>query len=158
MTKEKAIARLQSLCNRSEHCEFDLNRKMMTWGLSSSDRNEILEYLRENRLVDDLRFAKAFANDKARFSSWGERKIQIELQKRKIGYPLIKEALQSIELSVWKDALLKCAESKSKNLDLIGEDSYENSQKLYRYLILRGFSSLLSSKAVNLMKKRQKNA
>lgn len=157
VTKEKALQRLASLCSRGEQCEFLLQRKLITWGVASGERKEILEYLKENRYLDDARYARSFANDKARFSSWGPYKIRAELSLRKIKPAFIKEAVAAVDSQVWKEALLKCASSKSKNLELSGEDGYENRQKLLRYLISRGFPSAASSKAVALMKKRQEN-
>lgn len=155
VTKEKALERLEALCNRSEQCVFDLERKLITWKIPSLERKEILESLSQDRLLDDLRFAKAYANDKARFSSWGPQKIRAELIRRKIKSSIIKEALQNVASNIWKEGLLRCAESKSRNLDLKGEGAWENGQKLYRFLIGRGFPSDVSSKAVSLMKKRQ---
>ena len=155
LTKEKALQRLESLCSRSEQCEFDLNRKMITWGITSQDRKEIIEDLKSNRYVDEARFARSFAHDKSKFSGWGPSKIRMELIKRKISSTVITESLQSVENKVWKDAILRLAENKAKNLDLTGEDSWNNQQKLYRYLIGRGYPSSAVSKIVTMMRKRQ---
>lgn len=154
--KEKALERLAGLCSRSEQCEYNLIQKLFKWGLPASDRKEIIDYLKENKYVDDGRYAKSYANDKARFSGWGPFKIRLELSKCKIPPQMIKEALDRVENSVWREGLLKNAESKAKNLDLLGEESYQNQQKLYAYLISRGFPSGASGKAVALMKNRQK--
>lgn len=158
LTKEEVLQRLEGLCARSEQCEFDLNRKMLLWGITSDQRKEVIEMLREHRYVDDARFARSYANDKARFSSWGPAKIRIELIKRRIKAPLIAEALKNVSPEVWKDGLLRCAVSKSKNLDLIGEDGYAERQKLFRYLLSRGFPSGASSKAVGQMKRIQEES
>lgn len=155
ITKEKAQERLEILCSRSEQCEFDLNRKMIVWGISSQQRKEILNSLKENRYLDDSRFARSFANDKARFSSWGPYKIRMELIKRKIGAATIKESLERVESEVWREGLLRSARSKSKNLDLLGDNSYENGKKLFQYLIGRGFPSKASSQAVSIIKKEK---
>lgn len=155
ITKEKATERLVALCNRSEQCESDLINKMINWRLSLAIRNEILESLRRQRLVDNSRFAKAYVGDKARFAYWGPQKIRIELIKRKIPSQLITEALKSVDASIWKNGLIHCAETKAKCLDLKGEESWENQQKLYRYLLSRGFSSSSVSKVVKLIKNRQ---
>ena len=152
--KEKALERLMSLCSRGEQCEWDLVRKLINWGISRGDQTEIIEYLKENNYLDNERFARSYANDKARFSSWGPYKIRLELMKKRISGPVIKDAVEAVDHSVWKEGLLKNAESKSRNLDLSGEEGYENRQKLFRYLISRGFSTASSTKAVNLMKKR----
>ncbi|MCH5241274.1 MAG: RecX family transcriptional regulator [Muribaculaceae bacterium] len=155
VTKEMAFEKLAALCSRSEQCEFDLNRKMINWGLSSANRKEVLESLRNYHFVDDARFAKSFTNDKARFSSWGPNKIKIELIKRKITQSDIIKALNEVDKSVWKEGLLRCATSKSKHLDLTGEEAWESKQKLFRYLISRGFPSSAVSKVINFIKKKQ---
>ena len=155
VTKEKAMERLQVLCNRSEHCEYDLNKKLLNWGINSLDCRDIIEWLKDNRLVDNTRFAKAFANDKARFSSWGPQKIRLELLRRRISPAVITEALQLVENSVWKEGLIRCAKAKSKNLDLTGQNSWTDSRKLYQYLLSRGFPSAAVSKVVTLMKNKQ---
>ena len=155
VSKEKALERLKSLCSRAEHCEFELNRKMINWGLGSSDRKEIIELLSNERYVDDARFAMSFAHDKAMFSAWGPAKIRLELIKRKINSKSISEALSKVGSEVWKEGLLKCARSKSANLELTGETGRENRNKLYRYLLSRGFPSGVASKAVMFMRKKQ---
>lgn len=157
ISKDKALERLILLCNKSEQCEFDLYRKMLNWRIPSIDRKEILEYLKENKLLDDRRFANAYANDKARFSSWGPQKIRAELILRKIKSNFIKEALGNIDSQIWKEGLRRCALSKSKGLDLVGEEAYTNYQKLFRYLISRGFPSGAVSKVINLIKQKSNN-
>ena len=155
VTKESALLRLASLCSRSEQCEFDINRKMLNWGLNSSQRQELLEYLKENKYLDESRFARSFTNDKARFSAWGPYKIRLELRRRRINNNLITEAISNVEQEIWKEGLLKNLNSKAKNLDLTGEEAKENMHKLYQALIRKGFPSQASSKAVALIKKRQ---
>lgn len=154
LSKEEALGRLEGLCARSEQCEQDLIRKMINWGINSGDRKEILDSLKENRYLDNARYAKSFANDKARFSSWGPYKIRIELARRHISSSLISDALKDVTSEIWKESLLKSAETKARTLDFTGENSRESSQKLYRFLIGRGFPSEMSLKAVKLMKKR----
>lgn len=158
ITKEKALERLEALCNRSEQCEFDLNRKLVNWGVSPSDREEILNSLKADRYLDDERYARSFAGDKARFSYWGPQKIRMELIKKRIPAGKISEALQHVESKVWREGLLKNAASKARSLDLLGEEGWENGQKLYRYLMSRGFPSSAASKAVAYMRKLMKES
>lgn len=157
-TKEEALLRLENLCSRSEQCEFELERKMIGWGVRREDRKAILEELRENRYVDDKRFARSYANDKARFSAWGPNKIRMELIKRHIKSSDISEALHGVEQEVWKTGLLRNARSKAKNLqlDLEGEEGYLERQKLYRYLIGRGFPSSAVSAVVKKLSNSSK--
>lgn len=155
ITKEKALERLASMCGRSEQCESELINKLYRWGLKHGDHGEVLDYLKENRYYDDQRFAKSYAYDKARFSRWGPSKIRFELIKRKIKREYVAEALQNVGKEIWKEGLMKNAVSKARNLDLIGEGSRENRQKLYVYLISRGFPSVAVTEIVRKMIKMQ---
>ncbi|MCH5225025.1 MAG: RecX family transcriptional regulator [Muribaculaceae bacterium] len=139
ITKEEALSRLEGLCSRSEQCESDLERKLFYWKISAADRREIIERLREGRFVDDNRFARSYANDKARFSAWGPAKIRAELFKKKIKAPVITEALNGVEKGVWKDGLERSYRAKLRSLRIEGELTFEDNQKIYRYLIGRGF-------------------
>lgn len=155
ITKEKALERLAGLCSRSEQCEADLVRKLYNWGITQSEQKEILDHLKEHRYLDESRFARSFVNDKARFSHWGPYKIKMELIRKKVSSKLISEAIKDVDPEVWKEGLLKVAAAKARTLDLFGEEGYDNRQKLFRYIVSRGFPSSPASKAVNLMKKKQ---
>lgn len=155
VTKEKALARLAALCSRSEQCEDDLIKKLISWKLDKTTRNEIIEYLKDNKFLDNERYTRSYVNDKAKFSFWGPSKIRAELIRKRIPSSLINSALETIDSEIWKTGLIKNAISKSKNIDLLGEEAYKERQKLMRYLIGRGFSATSASKAVSIMKKRQ---
>ena len=156
LTVEAAIERMASLCSRSEHCEFEIYNKLIKLGLSSSQRQEVIDYLKENRYLDNARYAKSFANDKAKFTHWGPYKIKAELSLRRIPSALITEALKRIDNEVWETGLMKCAESKARNLDLTGDEASVNCRKLYTYLASRGFATADVSRAVKTMRTSQK--
>lgn len=155
ITPEQACLKMATLCSHSEQCESDIRKKLFNMGLSTKDQKEILEYLKEEKFVDNQRFANSFASDKARFANWGPFKIRTSLSLKKISFSLISEALAKIEPEIWHTSLMKLAKSKSKLLNLNGSDNQENRVKLYRYLLGRGFSSADSVKAVNIVRKQQ---
>lgn len=157
ITREQAMERLKTLCVRSEQCEFEVERKMFNWGINTTDRNEIISVLREERFIDNERFAKSYANDKAKFSCWGPYKIKMELSKRRINSAIINKVVSEIENEIWKNAILKCVRSKSRNLDIRGEGGKGNREKIYRYLLGRGFPSSASLKAVSFIRNEQEN-
>lgn len=149
VTPTRALSRLQALCSRSEQCEADITVKLIRWEIGIADRKEIISSLKADRFIDEERFARSFAGDKARFSAWGPSKIRLELIRRKIPAPVINEALQSIDKEIWKEALMKSLRTKARTLDLEGEEAKENRQKLFRYMMNRGFPSAAVSKAIS---------
>ena len=53
MTYEIALQRLTALCASAEHCEYEMTEKMRKWEVDESDRQRIVEYLRDAKFVDD---------------------------------------------------------------------------------------------------------
>ena len=75
------------LCSRSEHCSFDIQDKLMLWGLSSEDALLVISKLIEEKYLDDERFARAYVKDKFRFNHWGKQKncFYVALKKHFVG-------------------------------------------------------------------------
>lgn len=145
LTKDAALLRMADLCARSERCSSEIREKLRKLMLPASMADEIIDYLEENRYIDNLRFAKAFARDKVRFSGWGRNKIRMALAVKRISSSEVSEALDEIDEDEYLLALAKAAEAKARNLDLA---DYEERAKLYRHLVARGFESNLISKAI----------
>ena len=155
VTAEQAKLKMAALCARAEQSEFNISRKLYNLGLNSAAKKEIIDFLKAEKYLDDSRFAKSFASDKARFSSWGPRKIKATLFQHHIPESIIDTALDNIDPKIWKEAIMKCAVAKARSLDLIGEEGWEHRRKLFAYLIGRGFFSKEANIAVKIMKNRQ---
>lgn len=145
LSEEQARLKLAALCARSEQCEYDIKSKLFKWGLTQTESSAILEYLIEGNFVDNARFARAFARDKARFSRWGRRKIAMGLAAKRISAEDIRNALEAIDDEEYISALETVAKIKARTLTLT--DSKDR-QKLYAFLISRGYESSLVSKVV----------
>ncbi|MDE6296905.1 MAG: RecX family transcriptional regulator [Muribaculaceae bacterium] len=144
-SKDAALIRMADLCARAEHCSSEIREKLRKMMLPSKEATEIIEYLEENRYIDNLRFAIAFARDKVRFSGWGRNKIRMALALKRIPSYDISEALDNIEEEDYTEALSRAATAKAKSLDLT---DYNDRAKLYRHLASRGFESNLISKII----------
>ena len=155
ISPEKARLKMATLCARSEQCEDDILKKLRNLGLSFSDAKDIVNNLKIEKFIDHRRFASNFAHDKVKFAYWGPRKIKAALAAKRIESSFISEALNEIEDSDWEAAVMKCARSKARNLDLRGDENYDNRKKLFVYLVGRGFTSPQSNKAVRVLKEQQ---
>ena len=131
MTAEQALIRLETLCARSEQCQWELTRKMSTWGIDSSTQDKIM------RSLDDHRFAQAYCRDKFRFSRWGRLKIKAGLMQRFISANDIEDALSLIEDADYEAALVALLRFKVKTI--AEPQSYEGKTKLFRFAVSRGF-------------------
>ena len=137
VTAEQALIRLETLCARSEQCQWELTRKMSTWGIDSSTQDKIMRSLIDRRFVDDHRFAQAYCRDKFSFSRWGRLKINAGLMQRFISANDIEDALSLIEDADYEAALVALLRFKVKTI--AEPQSYEGKTKLFRFAVSRGF-------------------
>lgn len=149
-TYEKEKLRMAGLCARSEQCEFDIRAKLDKTSLSSAYKNQLISFLRENKFIDDHRFAGSFTRDKVKFAKWGKAKIKYYLINKRLPSSIIKEALEEVDEEEYLNIATSLIKSKLRSLDI---NSREDMAKLYRAMATRGFSSNVIKQA--LLKIRQ---
>ncbi len=134
---QKVADRMRALCSRREYCRSDIMKKVMT--SLDGDREEaekIVELLVSERYIDDLRYASAFARDKASLAGWGEVKIRYMLSSKGISKDVISRALEEIDQNKAGERLEKLMENKLRSL----KDDPQVRLKLLRFGLGRGYS------------------
>jgi regulatory protein len=97
---------------------------------------EVADLLVEDKYVDDLRYASAFARDKASIQGWGDVKIRYMLSAKGVAASVITEALQEIDREKSSSRLHKLLENKLRSL----KDDPQCRLKLLRFALGRGYS------------------
>ena len=134
---QKVADRMRVLCSRREYCRSDIMKKVMT--SLDGDREEaekIVGLLVSERYIDDLRYASAFARDKASLAGWGEVKIRYMLSTKGISKDVISRALEEIDQNKACERLEKLMENKLRSL----KDDPQVRLKLLRFGLGRGYS------------------
>lgn len=144
-TPEEALQYAAALCARCEQCEFDIRRKLSDRGLSLQEADKIINYLYDNRFLDEERFATAFTRDKMRFSNWGKRKIRAHLQAKRVSSESITVAMQSVDTEEYAAIVGALAKRLAKGCDLT---DFTSRQKLLRKLASRGVEADLAIRAI----------
>ena len=142
---QAALIRLEDLCARSEQCSFDLRRKMSQWGISSTDADNIITQLTENRFLDDSRFARAYTRDRYLYSKWGRCKIITALYAKRIDKSTIDDALSEIDMRRYAAIAFKAIASKLRQMP-DEMTLFEKRQRLIRFAIGRGYETSLISR------------
>lgn len=142
---EAMLSRMASLCARSEQCEADIAAKLHKAGLSRDDADSIMRRLRDDRFLDNRRFARAFASDKSRFAGWGRVRIRMALAMKRIPSDIVAEALDNIDDEEYMKVMRRTARAKARTLDISLRD---DRTKLYRHLLSRGYESALAVKVI----------
>ena len=94
----KLLMRLQAQCVRREYCVSDIVTKAVK--ALEGDREAaqaVVDALVADRFVDNLRYASAFAREKAALSGWGPVKIRYALAAKGIDRETIAEAMTEID-------------------------------------------------------------
>ena len=128
---------MRRLCSRREYCVSDIRTKLMKDLEGDAQKVETaLNKLIEERYVDDLRYATAYARDKASISGWGATKIRYMLSAKGVAKDVISEALNEVDESKATSRLEKLLEHKYKSL----KDDPQWKIKLLRFALGRGYS------------------
>ena len=137
ITPENAYLRLATLCARSEQAEGDLRKKLHDWGIAVNDSNDIIARLKQERYLDNERYARAYCRDKLRFNGWGRIKIAFMLRGKGIEQEYIDAALAEINEEQYIATLENALAAKAKTLGDKAPEQFTAS--LMRFASSRGF-------------------
>jgi len=126
-------------CSVAERCAGDVKKRLDATNLDDAAKRRILEQLVNEYFISEVRYSKAFVNDKFRFNQWGRKKIVYELKKKGIPSATIYEALNKIDpgayLATLKELLVK------KRRTVKAKTGRELLAKLVAYGISKGFEA-----------------
>ena len=129
--------KMRRLCSRREYCVSDIRAKLMKELDGDVQKVETaINKLKDEKYVDDLRYATAYARDKASISGWGATKIRYMLSAKGVAKDVISEALNEVDEVKASTRLEKLLENKYKSL----KDDPQWKIKLLRFALGRGYS------------------
>jgi regulatory protein len=135
--------------SRCEQCESEVREKLLDWGGTCEETDEIITYLIKERYIDNQRYANSYAKDKFRFNHWGKYKISMMLRSKNIESEFIEEALNQIDNEEYLEKLQQILRDKLRSLKYSSE--YEKKGKLFKFAQSRGFESSAISKVIDLI-------
>ena len=137
--------RAMRLCSQREYCCSDIFDKAVSWGCTTAQAGELIDFLVEQKFLDDRRYTEAFVKDKLRFNKWGRIKISYMLQLQRIDKNLIESVFSEIDETEYNKILIEELQKKQKSLR---GNVYETKAKLYRFASSRGFESDIVNDAI----------
>jgi regulatory protein len=124
-------------CNKAERCQWDVRNKLIGWEVPAAERENLIADLIGAGLLDEHRYALAFANDKSKFYRWGVAKIRQHLKLKGISEANIRAALANIDQEEQNAAIIHLIQRKSVTLASL--PPFQRKAKLMRYLLSKGF-------------------
>lgn len=118
----------------------EVERKLLEKGYEDI-QEEVIEYLQENKYIDDEEYTRLFIRDKVKLSKYGLNRIKQELNQKGVDKELIsKIVLEEFdtekESTQLEELVEKLSTGKYKSDSLEGKK-----RKMYGYLMRRGYSS-----------------
>ena len=111
MEKKAAILHY---CKYQERCHSEVRNKLYELGFTTPEVEQQIAGLIETGVLNEERFARAFAGGKFRMKQWGREKIKQQLKLRKISDYCIKKAMTEIDGDDYDETLNKLAYKKLK--------------------------------------------
>ena len=132
----KVLDRLQAQCSKREYCSSDIFRKAMkAFDGDQEQAGKVLQSLQDDKFVDDLRYASAFAREKSRLAGWGPAKITYTLVGKGIPRTIVTEALGEVDQNEAARRMRSVLETKLKTL--VGDPQIKF--KLLKFGLTRGY-------------------
>lgn len=144
MTYETALQRTTAMCSMGEHCLHDIREKLVKWNLSTTEIQKILDYLVDEKFIDESRYCRAYVMDKLRYNHWGRIRIAQMLRMQRLDAHDIQQAMDQIPEDEYMDILQNVLTTKARSVK--ARSTYERNGKLIRFAIGRGFEMSLICK------------
>ena len=141
LTPDQVLDKIAKYCAYQERCVKDVRDKLKTFDLPQEEKDEILDYLLDNRFINDDRFAKSFVRGKINQSGWGANKIRFHLIQKGIDKAIIDEALGQTDEEAYRQRLIDILKTKSKTVKAAND--FEKKRKLAAYAMQKGFEGSL---------------
>ena len=137
LTPDQVLDKMAQYCAYQERCVKDVRDKLKSFDIPQETKDEILDYLLDNRFVNDERFARSFVRGKVNQSGWGLNKIRFHLMQKGIAKDIIDETLGQTDEEVYRQKLIDILNVKSKTVK--AEFDFERKRKLAAYAMQKGF-------------------
>jgi regulatory protein len=147
LTPDQVLDKMAKYCAYQERCVKDVRDKLKTFDLPQKEKDKIIDYLVDNRFVNDERFARSFVRGKINQSGWGINKIRFHLIQKGIAKDIIDEALTQTDEDLYRQRLIDILKTKSKTVK--AENDFERKRKLAAYAMQKGFEGSLVWEVIN---------
>lgn len=151
LTLQQIKSKLEYYCAYQERCYKEVEEKLYSFRLSTSEKEQLLIYLIENNFINEERFAQSFVRGKHNYKFWGKNRIINELKFRNISSKIIEIALKEIPEATYLE-----------NFHALAEKNWENSterkgqkknKKFVDFLLRKGFEMSLIYEKLNELNK-----
>lgn len=126
---------MMRFCAYQDRSEGEVRDKIASLKMENVDEEKIIQYLVDERFIDDQRFAENYVQSKLRLKGWGRLKLRSQLFQKGISSSIVSQVISTISENTYKDACRKHIE-KWLRMNRIEDRDFT---KIYRFLESKGF-------------------
>ena len=141
------LSKMIQFCSYQERNMQEVANKLKTFHLQEGMDEMIIQYLKQEKYLDEARYAKVYASGKIRINKWGKVKIYASLQQKQVPEFFILQGLNEVDNEEYENVLINVLVAKNKLLK--EKDPYKRKQKLAKYATTKGFESDVVWKVLN---------
>ncbi len=139
--------KIRRYCSYQDRTQHEVCRRLRVWGVVDTKViMQLVQLLRQERFIDDVRYIEAFIRGKLRYSYWGREKIYAALVHKRLPSELIRRGLDAIPTEDYSHNMHYLFERKQKDLQAL--DPVRRRQKLIHYLLQKGYEGNLVQQLV----------
>ena len=143
MSFDSALEKAMRYCSYQERCRLDLENRFVAWNVKKNDFEPLIQRLIKEDFLNERRYIEAYVRGKFLIKKWGKNKIKMGLMAKKIfneelvAKVFVSEIDENTYVSTIKELISK------KNALLDDSDPLKKRDKIYRYLLNKGYESEL---------------
>lgn len=145
-TPAEALPKIAAYCAYQERTQKEVADKLKSYGLDEDEAGEIIIRLGREKLLDEERYAQAYARGKHRTNGWGRRRIRMEMKAKGLSEYCIKSGLKELDGDEYYDKLKQLLGQR----DAREKETHpqKRKMKLMAYLTQKGYESDLIQEAI----------
>lgn len=143
------------IVEKSYKSEKELVDKLILKGYDNESINKTMDVLKEYNFINDENYVKMYVKDKLK--QVGKKKIKYDLAKKGISDKIIDEEIYNIDSEYEKNTAYNLVIKKYNTIAKREADRFKLSQKLYRFLLSKGYSYDIVSSVVKEITKVDHN-
>jgi len=134
---EEVLSKLIRYCNYQARSEQEVFFKANELTSDDDIVLKLTDFLKQEKYIDDVKFAEVFVKGKMNQKRWGKYKIKEGLRQKGVSPRTIEHTLSAIDQQQYLENLQTLVEKRTKKLKLDREEK----TKVYRYLLSKGYES-----------------
>lgn len=153
MDAQSLYHKIAQYCAFQERSFLDVSNKLKAWEVPEELQETLLQLLIEEGYLDQERFANTYTRGKINLKKWGKTKVRMHLKHKGVDDEAIQQSLGQIDMDQYHDNAYKLALQKLKTIKN-QDNALIVKQKIYRYLLSKGFEMDIIQKAVDKVLKQ----